>query len=214
MATSKSTLGPLTNTTSYDASTPSTRLKLRLCIEEVVHPGHHEGVFAAMSGRIPFIQFPARKPQQNNGLYLYTKYQDYHPETRVPLSLSLIRVFLHHLSLHLVFGSSMRLFASEGAVVAVERVVRQFYGLQYHPEGFAASPQHLHLTRKEYKPYVSKNQMDEEHQWRGNWNVAKCVAAATKRELKIHMRVLGIKEDSKVLYEGAAYLSEIIMLYS
>ncbi|GJY55060.1 squamosa promoter-binding-like protein 13A [Tanacetum coccineum] len=65
-----------------------------------------------------------------------------------------------------------------GAVVAMELVVRQFYALQYHPEGFSASPQHLHLTRKEYKPYVSKNQMDEEHQWRGNWNVAKCVAAA------------------------------------
>ncbi|GKA99028.1 hypothetical protein Tco_0826965 [Tanacetum coccineum] len=25
--------------------------------------------------------------------------------------------------------------------------------------------------------------MDEEHQWRGNWNVAKCVAAAIKRSL-------------------------------
>ncbi|GJZ03709.1 hypothetical protein Tco_0536984 [Tanacetum coccineum] len=49
----------------------------------------------------------------------------------------------------------------QGAVVAVERVVRQFYGLQYHPE------------------------MDEEHQWRGNWNVAKCVAAAIKSLLML-----------------------------
>ncbi|GJS99370.1 putative reverse transcriptase domain-containing protein [Tanacetum coccineum] len=83
----------------------------------------------------------------------------------------------------------------EGAVVAVERVVRQFYGLQYHPEysqwkdddvvimgaGICCFATTLHLTRKEYKPYVSKNQMDEEHQWIGNWNVAKCMAAATKR---------------------------------
>ncbi|GKA75139.1 retrovirus-related pol polyprotein from transposon TNT 1-94 [Tanacetum coccineum] len=77
-----------------------------------------------------------------------------------------------------------RSITSIGAVVAVERVMRRFYELQYHPEStrnkavfssFAASRFDVIVLTME-----DDDVMDEEHQWTLYWNVAKCVAAAIK----------------------------------
>ncbi|GKD52688.1 DNA helicase, partial [Tanacetum coccineum] len=81
---------------------------------------------------------------------------------RVPLSLSLIRVFLHHLSLHLFFGSSMRLFASEASKVSwiVEVKFTRISAGQHH---FVLAAVAEHLVAFGYASFDYLTIADQEH---------------------------------------------------